>query len=1254
MRHKAIWVGLVGIAAACNPPPPRGGGSGGGSTTTAESVCGPIPLAAGCYAGRCRVSAPLGTIPAGHHVILSELTVPAALTSEVTFDALCKIETSGPNILHDQLELAVKVGNQASDSAIFRYDPPNPSALVASSANDNRVEGLVLAGTFGVTKRPARWQVDEIAGVDVTDPADAASRLRDIASRGITAAYWDGTRLFVGNGNRVLVYVGLPSDPTAPPSYILGQPDIAANLTKATSSVIGGGVQGIWSSGTKLVVSAGNRVLVWNTMPTASFTPADVVLGQNDFSTDVANSGGVSGSSLYWPSQIDSDGTRLAVADSLNNRVLVWSAFPTAVGQPATSVIGQGDLFSNTYMAGATSIYQAWGVALAPGGGAFVTGHFTWSAAHVPSALATNPAPDFQVAVGASRVTPDATWLPSGVARVGAGLAIRDTGAQRVEMLRSLPTHVTSFDYFLGQPDGDRASEFRPSGSTMYTFPSYSVSANAGVVLVPDVNRLLVFQSPSYSYEPASLVIGQAGFHTNEKGADYRSITGRTLGAPNDVAVSGNTVAVADTGNNRVLIYDKSALASPAPVAKVVLGQPNATSYVANFDLKSPTAARMSGPAGVALDGTHLIVADTENHRVLIWNSVPASNGAPADLVLGQSDFTSRRPNRGRGDADLDGRCDTGADGLFHPTGVASDGTHLFVADRVNNRVLVWSTFPTAVGQAADAVLGQPSFTANAPNRGAGWASPRADGLSLPTGVTLSGTSLFVADTENNRVVRYDDATTSPTVGAVIGQPDGTTLSNPNSQSPLTGTANPGIPAQQPATATSVVRPRSVAIASGRLYVSETASNRVHMFDAATLAPAGALGQPNDTSSAANLGGIGAASLSGPNGLATDGTTLFVADTDNHRVLGYAASPPPSTSANASLVIGQSSMLANDFNQASTAAHGATSRPRGLFLRDGDLYVADTEHHRIEVLDSPPVPGNAPKRVLGQPDTSLALPNAGGAPSSRSLRSPRGVFVDATRIVVADTGNNRVLVFNKVSPDAVLVLGQSGFGGALANRGGAPGAATLAAPESAWVEGSRLIVADTGNHRVLVWNTFPTSNGQAADVVLGQADATSGLSNRGSSAAAANTLSFPSSVRVEGGALFVADTGNNRVLRFASIPATNGAAATSVLGQADMTSRSAAQSGTDTDRLAGPAALASDGAYLYVADRDVARVVSFPLPAAGTTAIASVLGAPTGLQLSAPAGLVAEARPQFTSRLYVSDTNADRIIVVGSLSRLAP
>jgi hypothetical protein len=332
------------------------------------------------------------------------------------------------------------------------------------------------------------------------------------------------------------------------------------------------------------------------------------------------------------------------------------------------------------------------------------------------------------------------------------------------------------------------------------------------------------------------------------------------------------------------------------------------------------------------------------------------------------------------------------------------------------------------------------------------------------------------------------------------------------------------------------------------------------------------------------------------------------------------------------------------------------SRPRGLFAFEHELYLVDSEHHRVLVLDSPPPANGTPKRVLGQIDGSLVLPNAGGTPSARSLRSPRGIFVDATHVVVADTGNHRVLVFDR-SPsatDATLVLGQAGFGSGGANRGGGASLATLASPEGVWSDGVRLIVADTGNHRVLVWNSFPTASGAPADVVLGQGSETDVLPNHGQSVAAATTMSFPSAARIEGGALFVADTGNNRVLRFGTIPTASGVAAEGVLGQPDLSSRDAAQSSSEKSHLAGPVAFASDGAYLYVADRDLARVVSYALPGTGLgPEPAETLGAPAGLSLSGPSGLAAERTPLFTSRLYVADTNSDRVVILGSLSRLA-
>ena len=44
---------------------------------------------------------------------------------------------------------------------------------------------------------------------------------------------------------------------------------------------------------------------------------------------------------------------------------------------------------------------------------------------------------------------------------------------------------------------------------------------------------------------------------------------------------------------------------------------------------------------------------------------------------------------------------------------VYSDGTHLFVADYDNNRVLIWNNIPTSNGQAANMVLGQPNMTSS-------------------------------------------------------------------------------------------------------------------------------------------------------------------------------------------------------------------------------------------------------------------------------------------------------------------------------------------------------------------------------------------------------------------------------------------------------------------------------------------------------------------------------------------------------------
>ena len=1215
------------------------------------SGCDNNALLAGCVAGQCMVSTSGMPLPVGATITVTQKPVPADLSGDTLGSVLCSIALPAGISTLPNLSLSIALSAAPASSAVlFQYISPSVShGIVTSQASGSAVVGLVAApGDFGATERPSPWTLQGNIGLDISSSADQASLLRNLSSKLMTGAFFDGSHLFVCNSSRVLVYNGIPANPGVLPAVVLGQPDLNASSSQTTSSLFGnGGCLGLWSDGTRLVVTSGNRILIWNAIPSANAAPADLVLGQPDFSSNASDNGGVGPATLAFAAGVDSDGTRLAAAEIYNNRVLVWDTFPTTIDQPADVVIGQPDFTTNSIGAGATPIYQAWGVAFASQG-LLLTGQFSPGLVYIEATTVSNPPVDFTVLpYGATVDPPTHLNYPGLIARTpGGGLAARDY--TRVAMLKTVPMAPVPIDFVLGQPDPIRLVESQVSASSL----SVGNYLGAGkVVLVPDSRRLLVFDTPpTFNFEPASRVVGQAGFTTSGL-VDYRGISPTTLAGPGDVAGGSGFVAVADRGNNRVLLYRATDTAAANPAAVVVLGQPDSASYVPNLDQQTPSAARLSGPAGVALDGTHLIVADTENHRVLIWNSVPSRTGTPADLVLGQADFSSRKPNRGNGDQNGDGFSDADALGLFYPTGVTSDGTHLFVADRLNNRVLGWSTFPTSNGQAADKVIGQADFTSSGANASNDPYTFVADGLNLPTGVTLAGTTLWVADTENNRLVRWDDATTSPTPGAFVGQDSGTALTNPNYEP--TSFPNPGYPLSPATAAGSILRPRAVAVVGGTLYVSESDSNRVHMLDAASFVPLGELGQSSDVTGGSNANGVGAASLATPLGVASDGATLWVADSANNRVVGYGVATAPSTGAAATALLGQPSFFTNGFNQTSTAASGATSQPRGVAVANGKLYVADTNNNRVLVMTLPVAPGQPPTAVYGQPNSTLALSNSGRSPTASTLSGPQGVFADSAHVIVADTANNRVLVYdaNATSGAATLVLGQTSFTTTTANPGGAS-ATTMQRPTAAYSDGTALWVADTGNHRVLAWKTFPTSSGQAADVVIGQSSFSAVLSNQGNAGASASSLSFPAGIVSFQGVLYVADSGNNRVVFFSAPPA-SGANADGVLGQPDLTSRSATSNANDFTGLAGPVALTQDGENLYVVDRDLARVLTYDLGMIQSSSPAAIsIGTTGGLALTGPQGIAAERTPYFTSRLYIGDTGDNQVAIVQSVTRL--
>ena len=197
---------------------------------------------------------------------------------------------------------------------------------------------------------------------------------------------------------------------------------------------------------------------------------------------------------------------------------------------------------------------------------------------------------------------------------------------------------------------------------------------------------------------------------------------------------------VTDTGNKRVLGW--RGRLEPGRPADVVLGQDDVHSRHDNRGA-APTASSMRWPHAVAGTDDVLLLADAGNHRVLGW-SPPPTVDRPADFALGQVDLSST------------GEWPYGAQGparLRFPYSLAVDAGRLVVSDTANNRLLVWHRLPTATGAPADEVLGQDGFDGGGENR---WESVRDDTLCWPYGIALSGSTLAVADSGNNRVMLWE------------------------------------------------------------------------------------------------------------------------------------------------------------------------------------------------------------------------------------------------------------------------------------------------------------------------------------------------------------------------------------------------------------------------------------------------------------------------------------------------------------------
>jgi uncharacterized protein (TIGR03437 family) len=311
--------------------------------------------------------------------------------------------------------------------------------------------------------------------------------------------------------------------------------------------------------------------------------------------------------------------------------------------------------------------------------------------------------------------------------------------------------------------------------------------------------------------------------------------TATGMNTPTAVASDGTHLVVADTNNNRVLIW-KSIPVNMNQPPDVVVGQTSFTTAV--FPGDTPTATSLRGPEGVWIQNGQLFIADTQNQRVLIYNSIPTANGAAADIVLGQPNMTTWvQVNI------ADQNTSATASNMLTPVSVTSDGTRLFVTDVSYNRVLIWNTIPTTNQQPADVEIGQPNMTQGYPDNA--FTTPATTTISPPP-------ETAVLCTVSNGV----DANNTPTYPPLCEY----TLSFPR-----------------------------FALSDGtNLYVADGGNDRVLIYTPIPTSNAAAanivLGQTDFVTDAPT---DGADTMDAPSSLAWDGSNLYVADTYNQRVLVY-------------------------------------------------------------------------------------------------------------------------------------------------------------------------------------------------------------------------------------------------------------------------------------------------------------------------------------------------------------------------------
>ncbi|HEX8459489.1 MAG TPA: thioredoxin-like domain-containing protein [Pyrinomonadaceae bacterium] len=332
---------------------------------------------------------------------------------------------------------------------------------------------------------------------------------------------------------------------------------------------------------------------------------------------------------------------------------------------------------------------------------------------------------------------------------------------------------------------------------------------------------------------------------------------------------------------------------------------------------------------------------------------------------------------------------------LAFPGKILADATtdRLYVADSNHNRIVVAKLDGTVIE------------TIGTGDAGATDGRVERATFRRPQGLALDAGALYIADTENHTVRRVD--LKARTVETIAG----------------TGAQEYGFDAEaarKGARSTALNSPWDLQLVGRTLYIAMAGPHQIWQLDLTRGQVSVFAGSGRE----ARLdGSLDASAFAQPSGLASDGRTLYVADSESNiiRAVALFSSPAPDGAQNVSTAQANAARTNTSIAQVRTLAGGdlfefgdadgagdeaRLQHPLGVASADGAVYVADTYNHKIKRLD--------PATRVVKTFAGTGKPGqADGAQSS--FYEPGGLSVAGHKLYVADTNNHAVRTIDLTS-----------------------------------------------------------------------------------------------------------------------------------------------------------------------------------------------------------------------------------------------